>query len=362
MPRVPQAPPPGILRAATPDVSTGRWFDANNIRFRQGQLQPIGGNVAQPGTSVTDLPRDLLTWLDNSRVRWAAFGTDTRLYVYRFDTQLLTDITPAGMAALGPPGAQVGFGLGLYGSLDYGTARDPTQIGPQDISAHMGDLWSLATFGEDLLVVPTQDGHLYRWYPTTPTVAAALVPNAPVLNHGVIVTDQRSVVLLGAGGDPRNIAWSDQENPNLWAPDVTNLAGSKLLVTQSYAMTAIKVATGILIFTANDVHLMQYVGTPYAYGIVQVAAGGHRGRQLRGVAGTEKLLDLQRERPAAGLRRAGLVLQSGELQHGRSHLRLTQPGICRVVVGLAGRGRAGVQPLHRGELCGPEPARHALRR
>jgi hypothetical protein len=38
-------------------------------------------------------------------------------------------------------------------------------------------------------------------------------------------------------------------------------------------MTAAKVSDGILIFTSNDVHKMQYVGAPYAYGITQIAAG-----------------------------------------------------------------------------------------
>jgi hypothetical protein len=273
MPRVPQAPPPGVVRFATPEATPGRWYDANLVRFRGGQLQPIGGNVALPASGVADLPRDLLTWHDNSYVRWAAFGTDSKLYVYRFDLQTLTDITPAGVGPLDPPGALVGYGLGDYGASTYGTARDPADIGPQDIAASQGDIWSLATFGEDLLFVPTQDGHLYVWSPATPTDPAVLVTEAPAQNRGVIVTDQRQVVLLGAGGDPRNIAWSDQENYHVWAPDVINLAGSKLLVTQSYVMCAIKITTGLLIYTANDVHLMAYVGPPYAYGIVQIAAG-----------------------------------------------------------------------------------------
>ena len=273
MPRVPQAPPPGVVRNATPEATPGRWYDVNLVRFRGGQIQPIGGNVAQPGSAVDDLPRDLLTWHDNNHVRWAAFGTDTKLYVYRFDLQTLTDITPAGVAGLDPPGALVGYGLGDYGEDAYGTSRDAADIGPQDIAATMGDRWSLDTFGEDLLVVPTQDGHLFRWSPLTPTVAAALVTGAPDQNRGVIVTDQRHVVLYGSGGDPRMVAWSDQENPDVWIADVTNLAGNKMLVTQSYAMTAAKVADGILIFTSNDVHKMTYVGAPYAYGIVQIASG-----------------------------------------------------------------------------------------
>jgi hypothetical protein len=75
MPRTTQAPPPGVFRNATPEASSGKWYDVNLVRFRGGQLQPIGGNVAQPGTTTTDLARDLLTWHDNAKVRWAAFGT-----------------------------------------------------------------------------------------------------------------------------------------------------------------------------------------------------------------------------------------------------------------------------------------------
>ena len=273
MPRMPQAPPPGVVRFATPEATPGRWFDVNQIRFRGGQTLPIGGNVAMPDTITPDLPRDMLTWHDNAYTRWGAFGTDSKLYVYNFSLRTLTDITPAGVGPLDPPGAFIGYGLGDYGAETYGTARDPADISPEDIAATQGDRWSLATFGEDLLVVPTQDGHLFVWYPTTPTVAAVVVPEAPVENKGVIVTDQRQVVLLGAGGDPRNIAWSDQESLHVWTPDITNLAGTKSLVTQSYVLTAVKITSGILIFTANDVHVMGYVGPPYAYGIVQIAAG-----------------------------------------------------------------------------------------
>ena len=274
MPRVAQAPPPGVVRNATPEATPNHWYDTNMVRFRGGQLQPIGGNVALVNAVFPDLPRDMLTWHDNAGVRWAAIGTDSKLFAYRFDTQALHDITPAGVGPLDPPGTSTtGYGRGDYGEEAYGTARTSSDVGPSDIAATMGDRWSMDTFGEDLLVVPTQDGHLYRWTPLTPTVLPAIVAGAPDQNKGVIVTDQRHVVLLAAGGDPRKIAWSDQENPNVWLADVTNLAGDKMLVTQSYAMTAVKVGDGILIFTANDCHKMVYVGAPYAYGISQIATG-----------------------------------------------------------------------------------------
>lgn len=273
MQRIPQTPPAGIFRGATPSSSAGRWYDCNNIRFRQGMAQPIGGYAQLPSAIAPDTIRDLVTWHDNNAVRWAAYGSDTKLYAYRFDTKLIYDITPTGVGALDPPGARAGWGLGDYGEETYGTARDSSNIGIQDIGATMGDRWVMDTFGQDLLVVPTQDGRLYTWSPTTPATRAALVAEAPTNNQGVIVTDQRHVVLYGAGNDPRRVAWSDQENYHVWTADVTNLAGDKRLATQSYAMTAIKVSQGILIWTANDLHLMTYVGPPYAYGISMIAAG-----------------------------------------------------------------------------------------
>lgn len=269
--RVAVLPPPGVVRGATPSVSAGRWYDANLMRWRSGQAIPIGGEAAVIMASLFDGPgRDVLTWHDNSGTRWAAVGTDNNLYAYNFVTTDVYQITPEGVGPLAAPGGLVGYGLGDYGSDAYGTARDPADIGPYDISAVLGDAWSMDLFGETLMVVPTQDGRLFQWLPSTPATAAAQVANAPINNLGVFTTDERSVVLIGAGGDPRNVAWSDQENPELWAPDVTNLAGSKELVTEGRPLCGKRVPGGNLIFTDNDVHIMTYVGTPYAYGINRI--------------------------------------------------------------------------------------------
>ena len=273
MPRVPRFPPPGVKRLATPEATGPVWWDANNMRWRNGVLQPIGGNVIIPGTQVDGPPRDILTWHDLNYVRWAAIGTDHKLWAYRFDTQTLTDITPAGVGPLQPPGELLGYGMALYGENTYGTARDPSDIATADISASLGDMWSLTTWGQDLLFVPTQDGHLYHWSPATPTVMPTIVPGAPTRNRGVIVTDQRSCVLLGANGDPRNVSWSDQEDYTTWTPTNTNLAGSMQLVTQAYGLCMTKTPQGVLVFTSNDAHILSYVGPPFAYGLVQVAAG-----------------------------------------------------------------------------------------
>ena len=265
-------PPPGIYRGSTANVSAGRWFDGNMMRWRGGQAQPIGGNAAIENAVFDGPPRDIKTWHDNSGVRWAAVGTDTSLSVYNFVTQEVTDITPAGVGALGPPGAYDGYGLGDYSSGTYGTERDPSQIGPADVSAILGDWWSMDLFGEDLVFVPTQDGHLYRWTPSNPTAPAVLNTTAPIRNRAVFVTDERHVVLLGAGGDNRQVAWSDQENDQVWTAAIANLAGNKELETEGRTLCGMRVTGGNLIFTDNDVHWMVYVGPPYAYGITKIGA------------------------------------------------------------------------------------------
>lgn len=274
MPKAPYLLAPGVVRSATAEATGTRWWDTNNVRWRGGVMQPVGGNSQLVGSAVGDVPRDVITWHDNSYKRWAAFGTDTHLYAYDFAAMTHYDITPTGAAPILPPGYSSGYGLGNYSSGVYGhSAPTGGVIAPPGLLAKPTDWWSMDTFGALLVVVPTQDGHLYSWDPSTPSSPAIQVLNAPTNNRGVIVTDQRQVVLLGASGDPRRIAWSDQEDMTVWDADVTNLAGDKQLVTTAAVLTATKTPLGILIFTTNDAHLMQYVGPPYAYGISAVGTG-----------------------------------------------------------------------------------------
>jgi hypothetical protein len=270
--RIPLFPKPGVYRGATPDVSTSRWFDMNLMRWRGDQLQPIGGWAEIAGIETGYPGRDLMTWHDNSSHRWAIYGCDMHLHAYNFDTSTTYNITPAGVAPLDPPGSAVGYGLANYSADAYGTARDPADIGVVDIAPLLGDMWSLDLYGEDVMIVPTQDGRLFRWSPATPTTLPAVVANAPINNAGVVVTDERVVVLLGAGGNRRLVQWSDVEAPTVWAPDITNLAGNKELQTEGRPLNAIRVAGGVLIFTDNDVHLMHYAGPPYAYGIGKIGS------------------------------------------------------------------------------------------
>jgi hypothetical protein len=267
-------PPEGVVRGATPELYPDKWFETNGVRFRGGQLIPIGGSAFIPETNCDTPPRDVVTWHANLTGRWAAWGTDVHLYAYRFDTQILYDITPAGVGPLNPPGARIGYGIGDYGEETYGTARSSADISVTDSSADLGDVWSIALWGQDLLIVPTQDGHLFHWTPDTPATLPAIVAAAPINNLGVFVTDERHAVLLGAGGVDRAVTWSDQENYTVWTPTAANSAGSLLLETEARPLTGRRISQGTnLIFTDNDAHAFKFVGPPYYYGLNRLAVG-----------------------------------------------------------------------------------------
>jgi hypothetical protein len=275
MPRqlLPVQLPPGVVKGATPAATPGRWFDANLMRWNGGVMQPIGGWEAIVGAAFPAPVRELLTWRDNGGQRWAGCGLGNgEVWVFNFDTATKTRIdTPGSFVSTEPPGPPSGYGLGDYSAELYGTPRDTgTGLPPVNSSALLGDWWSFALFGQDLLVVSSNEGHLWRWSPTTPATPLAIVPGAPTGNRLVIVTEERHVVLAGAGSDPRRVQWSSQENPTDWTPTSTNTAGDLQINSEGMIMSVSHVAGGTLILTETDAHSLRYVGAPYVYGLQKV--------------------------------------------------------------------------------------------
>ena len=91
----------------------------------------------------------------------------------------------------------------MYGASTYGTAREGGSYSPPGI-------WTLDTWGQNLVGCLDADGRIWEWALNTGT-PAAVVANAPTNNLGILVTEERHLMALGAGGNPRNPrrpAWS----------------------------------------------------------------------------------------------------------------------------------------------------------
>lgn len=102
---------------------------------------------------------------------------------------------------------------------------------------------------------------------------AGYIANAPEDNVGIVVTNERYLVALGAGGNKRKVQWSTQEDNTVWTPLATNTAGDLELETNGQIACARRVGNDILIWTDIDVHLMRYLGPPFVYGIERIAVG-----------------------------------------------------------------------------------------
>jgi len=265
---IPLKLPPGIYRNGTEYQAAGRWYDANLVRWYENTLRPMGGWRKRASGQMSGSCRGFITWRDNSANRFIAAGTHTKLYAMN-EAGTLKEITPTGFTA-GSASAlsTTGYGYSTYGSLAYGTPRPDTgTITP-------ATTWSMDTWGEYLIACSNADGKLYEWQLgfTTPTLAAAIT-NAPVNNKAVLVTSERIMFALGAGGNPRKIQWCDQENNTLWTPAGDNQAGDYELATPGTLLAGKRVKGVNLLFTDVDVHTAQYVGAPFVYGFEKAGSG-----------------------------------------------------------------------------------------
>jgi hypothetical protein len=260
--------PPGIYRNGTEYQAAGRWYDANLVRWYENTLRPVGGWRKRSSQQITGMCRGFLNWRDNSATRHTALGTHSKLYAMS-ESGTIKDITPAGFTAgTGDAIVKTGYGYSDYGKFSYGVAR------PDLGSITPATTWSLDTWGEYLVACSNADGKIYEWQLdfATPTLAAAIT-NAPTGNKAVLVTAERILFALGAGGNPRKVQWCDQENNTLWTPDTDNLAGDFELASPG-ALLAGKRVKGInLLFTDVDVHTAQYVGAPFVYGFEKAGSG-----------------------------------------------------------------------------------------
>jgi len=82
---------PGLYTEQTERGATGRWYKADKVRFRKGLAEKIGGWV-QLAPQFIGVCRRLKDWSSLDSKRWAAVGTDTKLY--HWQDGVTYDITP----------------------------------------------------------------------------------------------------------------------------------------------------------------------------------------------------------------------------------------------------------------------------
>lgn len=272
MPFIPLRIPPGISRPGTKYDARGRWYDANLVRWYEGNLQPVGGWDPLVLTDETPVQGDgpvrgMIAWRDLEGFPVLVFGTYKGIWAFRED--LIVDITPAGFVEGFKDADLVSgqYGSGAYGAGFYGEGVAGSGVLTEATS------WQLDTFGQVLVAVAHGDGRLLWWTdPTSTTSPLVEIPNAPSDNVGVVVTPERFVVAIGAGGDGRLVAWSDQEDPTTWTPDVANQAGDFPLTTPGTLMAGRRSRQETLLWTDVDLWAMRFIGGTLVYSFQQLGS------------------------------------------------------------------------------------------
>ena len=83
---------PGFIKQLTDTQNENNWVDGDNVRFRYGQPEKIGGWVQETSSELIGASRAIHTFTDLDGRKYAVIGTNRCLYVY-YSGQFY-DITP----------------------------------------------------------------------------------------------------------------------------------------------------------------------------------------------------------------------------------------------------------------------------
>lgn len=105
--------PAGIIHESTQFAASGSWYDCNNVRFRTGRAESIGGWVRDGMYELDGTGRASFTSRDFSGNNYQFVGTNRKFYI--INGTRATDITPVGST-------EVVTGSNLFTPLGGGTA------------------------------------------------------------------------------------------------------------------------------------------------------------------------------------------------------------------------------------------------
>ena len=198
-----------------------------------------------------------------------AGGGANTVAAYQINTGLDTSIQGAGWGA--DPWSAGGWGLAANTTIPGAQLR----------------LWGMDNYGEDFFF-NVRNGGAYYWDRTAGTGVRAVALSdlagankAPTIARQVMTSDRdRHAMAFGCDDeftpgvqDPLLIRFSDQENVADWEAREDNTAGSLRISSGSEIIAAVKTRQQILVFTDISLHVMQYIGAPFTFGLNEISAG-----------------------------------------------------------------------------------------
>jgi hypothetical protein len=161
---------PGFNKQQTATGAEGQWIDGDNIRFRYGEPQKIGGFQQLIADTLAGPVRDQHTWTALDGKKYAALGTSKILAIYY--EQDIFDITPVQTAVTGctytsTTGSatvtitKAGHGLSIGDYLIFSAATTPgaptTSYTSASFTTNTFEVRSVPTSSTFTLTMPTSE-------------------------------------------------------------------------------------------------------------------------------------------------------------------------------------------------------------
>ena len=178
----------------------------------------------------------------------------------------------------------IGETASTYG---YGWGTDTWSAGKWNEPSTSSDVtvfarsWSLDNFGEDLIATVLNGSTFIKDISGSIDARATALSNAPTASRfSLVSTDTRHLMIFGtettigtpASQDDLLFRFSDREDATDYTPIATNEAGSLRISDGSRIVGAVKSSGQMLVWTDTSMHGIQFVGTPFTFGLRQLGA------------------------------------------------------------------------------------------
>jgi len=178
---------------------------------------------------------------------------------------------------IGATASTYGYGWGTD-TWSAGKWNEPSTSSDVTVAARS---WSLDNFGEDLIATVLNASTYIKDISGSIDARATALSNAPTASRfSLVSTDTRHLMIFGtettigtpASQDDLLFRFSDREDATDYTPVATNEAGSLRISDGSRIVGAVKSSGQILVWTDTSLHGIQFVGTPFTFGLRQLGA------------------------------------------------------------------------------------------
>jgi hypothetical protein len=246
---------PGFNKQVTETGAEGQWFDGDNVRFRYGSPEKIGGWEQLGTEKLTGAARAIHNWDDNIGIKYSAIGTNRILYVFSdgefYDIHpIRTTITGANFTSTAGSST-----VTITVSSDHGLLDNDIVLFDA-VSGLSGSTFTNATFEDEKFMVTST--------PSSTTFTITMATN----EAGTPVTNAGSASVLcyynvGPSTQESGFGWSsglfggttNGAATNTLATALTDTTTTNIVLASSNAFPAsgtIRIGTEDISYTANN--------------------------------------------------------------------------------------------------------------